>query len=88
MVRRLKARLVAKGYTQVPGLDYTPVAKMTTVRLLISLATSHSWSLHQFDVKNAFLHGDVVVHAATRGVRDPWPSMQADKELVWIEACV
>jgi len=32
------------------------VAKMTYVRLLISLAITHHWPLHQLDIKNAFLH--------------------------------
>lgn len=53
-VDRYKARLVAKGFTQVPGKDFTatfaPVAKLTTVHLLISLAASYSWPLHQMDV--------------------------------------
>ncbi|GAB2267742.1 hypothetical protein Dimus_038680 [Dionaea muscipula] len=60
-VARLKARLVAKCYAQVYGADYTetfsPVAKMTSVRILISLVAPHHWPLHQLDVKNVFLHG-------------------------------
>lgn len=63
-VARLKARLVAKGYAQTYGIDYTetfsPVAKLASVRIFISLAASNHWPLYQLDVKNAFLHGDLV----------------------------
>ena len=38
---------------------FSPVAKMTSVRLFISLAATHIWDLHQLDIKNTFLHGDL-----------------------------
>ncbi|XP_071686934.1 uncharacterized mitochondrial protein AtMg00810-like [Rutidosis leptorrhynchoides] len=54
------AQLVAQGFTQIPGIDYSatfsPVVKSSTVRIVLSLATLNKWSLHQLDVKNAFLN--------------------------------
>ena len=60
-IEQYKPHLVAKGFTPIPSKDYnaifTPVVKLTIVRLLISLAASNSWLLHQLNVKNAFLNG-------------------------------
>jgi len=62
-VDRYKARLVAKGYSQTYRIDYdetfAPVAKMGTLRTLISCAVNFGWPLHQLDMKNVFLHGDL-----------------------------
>ena len=62
-INRLKARLVAKGYTQIYGLNFydafSPVAKMTSVRLFIAFSTMLHWPLCQLDIKNTFLHGDI-----------------------------
>ena len=59
----LKARLIAKGYSQTYGVDYaktfSPVAKISSVQILISLAANLGWQLFQLDVKNAFLNGDL-----------------------------
>ncbi|CAL2227907.1 unnamed protein product [Prunus armeniaca] len=63
IMERYKARLVAKGFTRTYGVDYhdifAHVAQMDTVRVLLSLAVNLDWTLRQFDIKNAFLHGEL-----------------------------
>nr|AAT38799.2 Gag-pol polyprotein, putative [Solanum demissum] len=53
-VDRLKARLVADY-----GETFSPITKIASVRLLISLTVMYHWPLHQLDIKNAFLHGEL-----------------------------
>ena len=62
-LERYKAQLVAKGFTQTYGIDYSEtfasVAKLNTIRVLLSIAANLDWPLQQLDVKNAFLNGDL-----------------------------
>lgn len=75
---RYKARLVCDGRSQVAGVDcdetFSPVVKPATIRTVLTIALSKSWSIHQLDVQNAFLHGDlhetVYMHQPL-GFRDP-----------------
>jgi hypothetical protein len=63
-LNRYKARWVLRGFTQRPGIDYeetfSPDVKSATVRIVLTLALSRSWPIHQLDVKNAFLHGTLI----------------------------
>jgi hypothetical protein len=60
-IKKHKARFVARGSSQVEGIDYEEtfahVARYTSIRTIISLATSMGWRLHQMDVKTTFLNG-------------------------------
>ena len=62
-LERYKAHLITLGNKQEYRVNYEEtfslIAKMTTVRTILAIAASQSWQLHQMDVKNAFLHGDL-----------------------------
>ncbi|KAL2235242.1 UNVERIFIED_CONTAM: Retrovirus-related Pol polyprotein from transposon TNT 1-94 [Sesamum indicum] len=61
IIDKFKARLVAKGFKQKEGVDYFdtyfPVAQLTTIRVLIALASVYDLPIHHMDVKIAFLYG-------------------------------
>jgi hypothetical protein len=60
---RNKARLVAKGYSQVKGLvfeeTFAPVARLESIRILLTYVTHHDFKFYQMDVKSAFLNGPI-----------------------------
>ncbi|GJT81622.1 zinc finger, CCHC-type containing protein [Tanacetum coccineum] len=62
-IDKYKARLVIQGFRQNKGIDffdtYAPVARISTIRLLLALTALHDLVIHQMDVKTAFLNGDL-----------------------------
>ncbi|GJV85994.1 zinc finger, CCHC-type containing protein [Tanacetum coccineum] len=62
-VEKFKARMVTQGFKQKSGIDYfdtyAPVARISTIRLLIAMASIYNLIIHQTDVKTTFLNGDL-----------------------------
>ena len=58
-----KARLVVKWFQQKKGINYSkifsPVMKMSTIRLVLGMMAAENLHLEQLDVKTTFLHGDL-----------------------------
>lgn len=81
--RSHKSRLVAKGYLQASlaqDSNYAPVARSSSVRIVLALAARHGWNLSQLDAKSAFLQasiGSEVVH-----VSEP-PGFESSPPRVW-----
>ncbi|GJU53920.1 zinc finger, CCHC-type containing protein, partial [Tanacetum coccineum] len=62
-IEKSKARLVIQGFKQKLWIDYfdtyAPVARISTIRLLIVMASIHNLIIHQMDVKITFLNGEL-----------------------------
>jgi len=60
-IDKYKARLIAQGFTQVLGVDYyetyAPVARLTSLRLILAIAARQDWDIDIFDFHSAFLNG-------------------------------
>jgi hypothetical protein len=60
-IEKHKARFVARGFSQVEGIDYdetfAPVARYTSIKSIMAIATEMGWKIHQMDVKITFLNG-------------------------------
>ena len=71
-----KSRLVAQGYTQVEGVDFNfaHVARLESIRILMSIACTMNFKLYQMNVKYAFLNGymnEEVFVEQPKGFEDP-----------------
>ena len=60
-IEKYKEILVARGFSQKEGIDYeetfAPVARYTSIKTIMALASMMKWDLHQMDVKTTFLNG-------------------------------
>ena len=69
-----KARLVAKKLRQKEGIDYfdtyAPIARIISIRVLLSLASLYNLFVHQMDVKIAFLNSDLVKRCIWGNLKD------------------
>jgi hypothetical protein len=59
-VEKKKTRLVAKGFAQQLSIDYgetfSPIARLDTVRVVLTVAAENKWSVYQMDIKSTFLN--------------------------------
>ena len=76
-----KSRLITQGYTQVEGVDFdetfASVARLESIRILLTIASHLNFKLYQMDVKSAFLNGmlqEEVYVEQPKGFVDPHKS--------------
>jgi hypothetical protein len=94
-VEKYKARLVAKGYSQVEGIDFgeifSHVAKLTSIRFMLSVVAAFDFEVEHMDVKTTFLHGDLEEEIYMKQARriccegKEGVGMQAEKVPVWFK---
>ena len=92
-VERNKARLVANGFSQSHGVDHSetfaPVAKLNSIRILLSLAANLDWPLYKLNIKNAFPNGDldeeVYIELPPGFVDDQQQNVQIKKVSLWVK---
>lgn len=62
-IEKHKARFVARGFSQMEGIDYeetfAPIARYTSVRVVLAIAATKGWKVHQMNVKTTFLNGKI-----------------------------
>ena len=62
-IKKYKVRLVAKGFSQKQNIDYfdmlAPTTRISSIRIMFTLASIHKLFIHQMDVRTTFLNGDL-----------------------------
>ena len=60
-IEKCKEIFVAQGFSQKEGIDYeetfAPIARYTSIRIVLALASNMKWKINQMDVKMKFLNG-------------------------------
>lgn len=83
---RYKARLVARGFVQRAGIDYeetyAPVVRYESIRALLAKAATEDLKMKQFDVKTAFLHGELKENIWIELPEGPWPKNKRIVKLI------
>jgi hypothetical protein len=84
-VQKYKVRLVGNGYSQVERIDFgeifSPIAKLTSIRFLLSVAATFDFEVEQMNVKTSFLHGDLEEEIYMK--KPEGFVVKGKKELVW-----
>ena len=85
-ITRYKVRYIAKGFVQKYGIDYdktmAPTARLESLRLILHIATTLNWDIHQFDIKTAFLHG-ILPDNETMFLEQP-PGFEVEGKESWV----
>ena len=84
---RYKARYVARGFSQVPGIDYSetfsPTARHASIRALMQVAVQYGLTVHQMDVKTAYLNADIDCDLFVEQPKGFEKTNEKGEKLVW-----
>ena len=87
-IKKYKARFVARGFSKKEGIHYgekfAPVARYTSIRTIMALASMMKWDLHQMDVKTTFLNGVIKEEVYIEQPQgQTYSCMQVEEGIIW-----